>query len=181
MVEGKEGYVDIVMDCLYAALDQFYINDAYLVNIGLIVDDEEIYDKNINDQTGEKKKYVGERSAEFRLAYYLQNHICYSGLKQFVVDCEYNRDIYNVKMVNDNAVVPDIIVHMRGTNCVNLLVVELKTHWNKNNSDDINKLKYFTDPNHQYKYCVGVSLVLGRTRKDCKIQVIRNGENCDKM
>lgn len=69
------------------------------------------------------KKNVNERSITFRLGFYLQ--------EEFIdrhVDCEYNRDGEGPKCDDSEAgktVVPDIIVHHRGT-CNNHLVIEVK-------------------------------------------------------
>jgi hypothetical protein len=76
---------------------------------------------------------ASERSMSHRLAVYLAEVI-----PDYEVDCEYNRDGFNAKKLHlqppetnafdDDAVTvfPDIIVHKRGSNNDNLLVVEIK-------------------------------------------------------
>jgi hypothetical protein len=76
---------------------------------------------------------ASERSISHRLAMHLA-----SRFPDFDVDCEYNRDGFDVKrlalsgrQVRDDdvdavTVFPDIVVHKRGHNKSNLLVVEMK-------------------------------------------------------
>jgi hypothetical protein len=77
---------------------------------------------------------VSERCIAARLAHHLQNQI-----EQFSVDVEYNRIAHTPKTLNlpeecakargDNnepLVIPDIIVHCRGPEGPNLLVIEVK-------------------------------------------------------
>ena len=75
---------------------------------------------------------ANERSISHRLALYLQEMF-----PKWDVDCEYNRNLKEVKSLNmpsscvswddteARTVFPDIIVHHRGTN-ENLLVIEMK-------------------------------------------------------
>ncbi|MBE5896132.1 MAG: hypothetical protein E7281_00075 [Lachnospiraceae bacterium] len=180
MALDKQLYVDEIILCLKLAVDNFYDKDKYLVEIEPSSVSQELYDQYANKEG--KKKYVGERAAEFRIAYYLQNIVLqYSELKEFVVDCEYNNNGFTAKRVGDRNAFPDIIVHKRGHNDHNLLVVELKTYWNKNNNDDIKKLKYLTDQRRPYKYAVGISLVLEKTKNECKMIIVKDGEIQDSI
>ena len=84
------------------------------------------------------KSDVNERSITHKLAIYLQENF-----PNFDVDCEYNRDGLDPKMLNlpvsnilDNdteakTVFPDIIIHERGTKN-NILVIEVKKSSNRN-------------------------------------------------
>ena len=93
---------------------------------------------------------LNERTIAHKLAEHLQNLF-----PEFHVDCEYNRDVdqnSGLKKINilkdryeavkgktikgisiDVSVFPDIIIHRRGTNTHNLLVVELKKTTNTDN------------------------------------------------
>lgn len=171
---------EMALKCLYAAIDEFYKHDPHLVTIEPSSVSQELYDKSANKEG--KKKYVGERAAEFRIAHYLQNIMTqFTELDEYVVDCEYNNNGFTAKRVGDRYAFPDIIVHKRGQNDYNLLVVELKTYWNKNNNDDIKKLQYLTNQGLPYKYAVGISLVLGRTKNDCKMTIVKDGEIKDSI
>ncbi|MCW5874803.1 MAG: hypothetical protein KIS88_09195 [Anaerolineales bacterium] len=110
---------------------------------------------------------VNERSLTHRLALYLE--------KQFQgwhIDCEYNRNGYQPKEINilpqnastsdteGRSVFPDIIVHQRGHNDKNLLVVEVKksTGTKASFEYDRNKIRAFRD-SEVYRYQVGCFLV----------------------
>jgi hypothetical protein len=61
------------------------------------------------------------------------------------VDCEYNRDGHEVKALSGQVVVPDVIVHRRGTQ-ENLLVIEVKkTTSNESDEADKKKLRAFRE------------------------------------
>jgi hypothetical protein len=96
---------------------------------------------------------ASERSISHKLAEQLQGQF-----PEFNVDCEYNRHRDDVKRLNfydDEAVspkdteartvFPDIVIHERGHDEKNLLVVEIKKSTNRNRNKDIEKLKAFTD------------------------------------
>ena len=98
------------------------------------------------------KVKANERSITHKVGLYLASEFL-----SFDVDCEYNRDgvsskelisLANEKITADSTeavtVYPDIIIHQRGANKKNLLVIEAK----KSNSSvkdevDLNKLKAF--------------------------------------
>lgn len=79
--------------------------------------------------------HVGERAIVFRFAHYLQNELnMYSEYKSYNLDCEYNRNGISAKILPNfpNGVYPDLIIHKRGRNDKNILVMEFKTYWNSN-------------------------------------------------
>jgi len=78
---------------------------------------------------------VNERAITHRLAVYLEP--LFPG---WHVDCEYNRDGHEVKVLSGAPRIPDIIVHQRGTPR-NLLTIEVKksnSHYSR--EDDREKL-----------------------------------------
>ena len=78
------------------------------------------------------------------------------------VDCEYNRDGHEIKRVNGNIVVPDIIVHHRGTQD-NLLVIEVKkSNTRAPDEDDIEKLHAYRESPLQYKNALFLKLLAGQ-------------------
>jgi len=148
-----------VREKLFIALNQLSINDLWLLH------------NNLN-----------ERTIAHKLAEYIQQNF-----PEYHVDCEYNRDVEQnsgLKKVNilkeryeaiknvvvdgasiDVSVFPDIIIHRRGTNKFNLLVIELKKSKNTNQEArdfDIEKLHSFTDQSERntLKYNYGVFLTL---------------------
>ncbi len=113
---------------------------------------------------------ASERSISHKLAEHLQRQF-----PQFHVDCEYNRHGDGVKRLNfydtertcpndteARTVFPDIIVHERGRDRKNLLVIEIKKSTNTDNVKDLMKLKAFTDPKplakERFAYRIGLFL-----------------------
>jgi hypothetical protein len=109
-----------------AAVDLLLTSDAYLFEAG-----------------------VGERALSHRLGIYIE-----ANFKGWHVDCEYDRDGVDPKRIpggsgNDDdegsRVLPDIIVHRRGSG-PNLLVMELKKSTNREPDDrDMMKLRAYTE------------------------------------
>lgn len=97
---------------------------------------------------------ASERSITHRIAVYLE-----AEFKGWNVDCEYNRDLNQSKKLKSlltekgdpSLVLPDIIIHHRGT-YNNLLVLELKKSSNDApDSDDENKIHcYIQDLGYQH-------------------------------
>lgn len=138
---------------LKIALDMIRVNDNYLL-----------------------KEDVNERSITHKLAMYLDHTFG----KAYDVDCEYNRNIDHpsnqkrimlseyrlesdrltiIEDVVERTVYPDIIVHKRGKNTHNLLVVEVKKSSSYVSEEyDHEKLKLYTSLNSpsslRYKYGV---------------------------
>lgn len=125
------------------------------------------------DKLRERDRYLldvdaSERSITHHLAVYLHQEF-----ESWNVDVEYNRDgheevkrLRNLPDVDRDNVFPDVIVHRRGNNDKNLLVVEVKKSCSENGSDE-NKLIEFTNPLAQngLGYWWGLHLIL-----DCEAQ-----------
>ena len=135
---------------------------------------------------------VNERSITHRLALYIENYLsdsCTEEMKGLSVDCEYNRnwdlEPYSPKKLSwdseelkdlidefdlspgkvlEFSCYPDIIVHQRGKNENNILVVEVKKQSSKLKDEkyDLCKVKAFTEEseNNKYKYQFGVFIKL---------------------
>ena len=80
------------------------------------------------------ERKVAERDITHRFAHYFENNIAGTIVAEYNVDCEYNRDGYGIKQVNGNYVYPDFILHKRGCNDNNILIIEFKTWWNSENN-----------------------------------------------
>jgi|MTBAKSStandDraft_2_1061841.scaffolds.fasta_scaffold87216_1 hypothetical protein len=113
---------------------------------------------------------LNECSINHKLACHLQNHFA-----DWDIDCEYNKNADKVKELdlprdkvnwNDTeakSVFPDIVVHKRGGDGPNLLVIEVKK--STNNSDrthDYNKLKAYGD---DLNYSCALFLEIGTKEK----------------
>jgi len=112
---------------------------------------------------------VHEETISHRLAIYLEVLLFeHFNLKPFDstgydVDIEYNKNGENVKRLvrGGSGRRPDIIVHKRGHNDNNLLIIEVKKRRRTqiSQSDD-SKLCGATDPNHDFRYKLGLYLNL---------------------
>lgn len=115
---------------------------------------------------------VSERAITHKLAEYLQKEF-----PEWHVDCEYNRDIDNVKRrPESSALNPDVVVHIRNTKN-NLLIIEAKKS-NGEDNDEENRLKEATSVQHQYNYQLGIFItfnVLADFRKEPFIEFFKNG------
>lgn len=93
---------------------------------------------------------VGERSIVSKLAWYLQTEFL-----DMDVDVEYNRDGNDPKRVSTTLVVPDIIIHMRGSRDSNLVALEVKKKDSPHVNRDIEKLRGYLDQiYYQYAYTI---------------------------
>ena len=75
------------------------------------------------------------------------------------IDAEYNRDGHAVKKANGVIVVPDVIVHHRGTPD-NLLVIEVKKS-NNTKMADLEKLRAFRSSHLAYRHAHFIKFTVG--------------------
>lgn len=95
-----------------------------------------------------------ERTLTQHLAKHLQKFF-----PTFSVDCEYNRDKNDTKTTSEWDIFPDIVVHQRGRNDNNLIIIEAK--WNathKKQKDDIEKLQE-TRTKFSYQYAFFINFI----------------------
>lgn len=116
---------------------------------------------------------VGERSSVFKIGNYLSNEIAKTNLKEFNVDNEYNKNYLVPKrfFLKGNRIIPDLIIHKRGNNDNNLLIIEFKR--GNNNSKqaieyDVNKIREFMkenkNPKFNYNYTYGAFIIIGKKK-----------------
>lgn len=104
---------------------------------------------------------VHERTITGRLADHLRPHFL-----EWDVDCEYNRDGHEIKRVDGNIVVPDIIVHHRGTPD-NLLAIEVKkSNTRVPDEEDIAKLRSYRESHLRYQHGLFLKLLVGENAPD---------------
>jgi len=124
----------------------------------------------------ERDNFLAERdlsewSISHRLAVYLE---CL--FPEYNVDCEYNKrvdipsnvsDPKKINLENVRAIRPDIIIHRRGFQNHNLLVIQIKKKKNKRGVDkDKESLKELTKEDGPYRFSYGLFVVIdkdGRT------------------
>ena len=107
-----------------------------------------------------------ERSLAFRFALYLYEAIAQFGwLNGCDLDLEYNKNGNEPKRIPRRrfGVQPDIILHLRGSNERNVLVVEVKGWWIQGqHEEDIIKLEDFTHLDGEYGFGLGALLVINQ-------------------
>lgn len=114
------------------------------------------------------KQYVGERACVFRFGIYLYQILKrHKQFKEYNLDCEYNRSYDKPKRNNDGKlIIPDIIIHKRGYNDNNLVVIEFKGWWNKDGQDgDRCKLTEMINPNGEFKYRYGYTILFNKVKQ----------------
>ena len=128
---------------------------------------------------------ASERSITHHLANYLQHEF-----EGWHVDVEYNRDCHEIKRlsnlpeVKSDKVFPDIIVHRRGTNDDNLLVVEVKKTGCGHDLEDEKKLVEFTKPLKKggLAYRWGLHLILDSEEQGkASLCWYKQGKPCDEQ
>ena len=99
---------------------------------------------------------VHERAITARLADHLRPRF-----PGWDVDPEYNRDGHEIKKANGDIVVPDVIVHHRGTPD-NLLVIEAKKSDTREADEEVlKKLATFKSCHLQYRHALFIKLIVG--------------------
>ncbi len=126
-----------------------------------------------NDQDLLKRK-VAERDLTSLFAHYFRNNMKDTAIADYNVDCEYNRDGYGMKKIDGTLVYPDFILHKRGTNDSNLLIIEFKTWWNSDNREDIEKLKAMMSDLYRYQYQYGYSIILNQERDSVTVTCVEH-------
>lgn len=165
------------------SIKQVYENDKQLI----LLSDSTINFLNEQKNADIAKTYyhAAERAVAFRFGLYLYPKVRECLEKENLdMDMEYNRHMYLEKITANfkNGISPDLIIHHRGNDNQNILVIEFKTWWNKDISDnnvsgntlwkrDIIKLKDLTTKNSDkslnYQYEMGLSIVFEQKETDC--------------
>lgn len=140
-------------NALKIALDMLFYKDQYLI-------------------CNKTNKHVSELSISHKLGHYLS--LC---IDEYEVDCEYNRDLADPKKnKSDELIRPDIIVHRRGCNSSNFVVIEVKPWWNDNAEEDIKKLAEMTEENGKFEYDYGCSVIIAKKRCDVSVTILSKGD-----
>jgi len=128
------------------------------------------------------ERQAHERSCAFRFGLYFTEIIAQTEFgddAELTLDFDYNRNLRNVKNMRGfnrrHGIFPDIILHHRGFNDKNIVVIEFKGHWSNHGRDD-EKLRGFThQEENDYHYGLGVFVRLGRTLDDCEYVYYKDG------
>ncbi len=128
------------------------------------------------------ERQAHERSVAFRFGLYFSEIIAQSSFgndAELTIDFDYNRNLENVKNMNGfnlkHGIFPDLILHHRGFNDKNVVVIEFKGYWSGNGRDE-EKLSGFTNQyENDYHYGLGAYIRLGNTLENCEIIYFKNG------
>lgn len=123
-----------------------------------------------------------ERSIAFRFGLYFTEAVTQTSFgedDELTIDFDYNRNQDNVKNMDGfnpiHGVLPDIILHHRGHNDKNVVVIEFKGYWSGNGNDH-EKLCGFTHQElNDYQYGLGVFIRLEKSMGECVMIYYRNG------
>lgn len=145
-----------VIDKINQAVNFFYEKDKYLVD-----------------------KDAHERSISHKLAEYLRPMF-----PNYNVDCEYDLHGDKIKTLKGikecsklkktERILPDIIIHERGPDENNLVVIEIKSR-TKPTMCDIRKLELMTRKAGEFRYKYGVLIQFSKSRMGCNFKVYING------
>jgi hypothetical protein len=123
-------------------------------------------------------RQVHERSIVFRFGLYFYELLKNSSYSKLDLDFDYNRNMCDSKRTPrfPDGIYPDLILHKRRSNRDNILALEFKTYWNKSHETDIYKLRDLTNPQQQYRFKLGIAIILGKRREKCLFTYVQNGE-----
>ncbi len=121
--------------------------------------------KLIKKSNGENRK-GNEQTIAFRVGIHLHELLKCTEYSHLNLDCEYNKHGDDPKRSKEKDIIrPDLIIHSRGNDCKNILVVEFAGWWKESEKikEDHKKLKELTNPNPNgsYRYKLGVLVVIG--------------------
>ena len=139
-------------------------DNSEIIILGILTDSiAEFYEKDKTLITDVSQYRVGiEQACAFRIGHYFCNKIKESSFHFYDIDMEYNKNGTDPKCINNNRIRPDLIVHKRGSNSDNFLVVEFKNDLKNNVLNDVMKIENLTDSSGQYKYQISVLVELGK-------------------
>ena len=156
---GRLGLKCKLEELIDQALTMLYCEDSYLI----------VHEPINVDETNKEDIHVSERGIVFRFGIYLQELFNqHEELSHYNIDTEYNRNFDKPKILSntkwsDRGAYPDLIVHTRGSNSENLLIIEFKAWWSTESEiDDKTKLIAFKGAPYNYKYALFV--ILGKNR-----------------
>ena len=115
---------------------------------------------------------VSERAIVFRLGIYIQRLMNRDAeLKLYNLDNEYNRNGQDSKRMPgfENGTYPDLIIHKRGSNINNKIIIECKTWWNDDIYIDMQKLREFINIRGKYKFKYGISIIFRKNTVEIRI------------
>lgn len=139
---------ELLLTLLEEAINECYIKDKYLIDLEM------------------------EQASVARIFYYMQSLIEnkneFADLRKYNVDCEYYKHGKYKKStpIYKNGVRPDVVLHKRGVDNDNLLIIEFKSNSNNDHISDYKKLKEFTNDDGGYHYYLGIFVKLNEGKAE---------------
>ncbi|MHC1747455.1 MAG: hypothetical protein AB9856_03585 [Cellulosilyticaceae bacterium] len=173
MIINKEEEFNLLKNIICEVIEKLYREDQKLI----LVSEKMKMRSEIN-------LHAGERAIAFRFGLYLENLLrsnrTYISMEDGIplnLDMEYNRHLYEKKALSrfPRGIEPDLIIHKRGEDEHNFLVIEFKTWWNKEEKwkqhesenlldKDCKKLESLVK---EYKYKYGLLIVFEKEKEAC--------------
>lgn len=124
---------------------------------------KELYDK---DKILLKEK-ISERCLVYNFARHLEKILEKTEYKNLNIDIEYNRNCGQLKSIKDQDITyPDVIVHERGNNSKNTIVIEFKK-WDNNKIEDLEKdRKKLRGFKCEYGYKLPMLIILDKEKEE---------------
>ena len=154
MFEPRQIPKEILINGIITALDRLYENDSYLI---------------INKPFVHKEN-PSEEGLIFRFGIYLQAYMDNETFLQgYHLDMEYNRiqDAKKTQSSFKHASYPDLIIHERGSNDYNLLIMECTTWWDSDvylKQQDILRIKELTQHSCNHHFAIGSYIAFEKNR-----------------
>ncbi len=125
-----------------------------------------LYDKNLICDESFIDVHVHERSICFKFGLYLNKYTeANKILSKYDLDAEYNRDIDGIKRLSNrmNGCYPDLILHKRGNNENNILIIECKGWWAQEADIESDREKIAAFLNSvRYRYMLGLLILFNK-------------------
>ncbi len=153
MFEPREIPKEILINGIISALDRLYESDQYLIANKPFV----------------HRENLSEQGLIFRFGIYLQEYMDRETfLNGYNLDMEYNRmlDAKKTQSSFKSGTFPDLVIHVRGSNDYNLLVMECTTWWDSDvylKQQDILRLKELTQ-NSARNFTLGAYIAFEKSR-----------------
>lgn len=129
----------------------------------------------LENSDGQNRK-GNEQTIAFRVGIHLHELLKRTNYSRLNLDCEYNKHGDDPKRIGEELIRPDLLIHLRGNDDQNILVVEFAGWW-KSAEDlekDKSKLEALTSPNGEYRYRLGILVEI--KKEDPNYTYYRNGE-----
>lgn len=109
------------------------------------------------------KEEISERCLVYNFARHLEDILKYTKYENLNIDLEYNRNCGKMKSIRGQKITyPDIIVHERGNNNKNTIVLEFKK-WKNNKIEEIEKdRRKLQGFKYEYRYKLSMLIILNK-------------------